>query len=157
MGTFLPSPVQTTYSFKDLTGVLSNPLLGSPFQITGGNIGNGQITIRMTVNKTEHDVAADGVVMPSFVAGENGEVTVEVQQTSALHHALLSLYDMLDTAAVGGDVSNWASTTMSFRTILDGSTHTLSGVSFQKVPDKPYAAKGSNVTWILMAANIVNS
>lgn len=148
--------VQTTYSFKDLTGVLNNPLLDSPYQIVGGNIGNGSLTIRMLTTRTEHEVAADGAVMPSYVAGQNAEITIEVQQTSQLHHALLALYNLLTTAADGGDISNWASTAISLRTILDGAGHFLSGVSFQKIPDKPYAAKGQNVAWILMAASAVN-
>ena len=149
-------PVQTTYSFKDLVGVITSPLLGSPYQLVGGNIGNGSITIRMLTQRTEHEVAADGTVMPSYVSGANAEVTVEVQQTSELHHLLLSLYNQITTAAEGGDVSNWATLLISLRTILDGSAHTLSGLSFQKIPDKPYAPKGQNINWVLMAANAVN-
>lgn len=149
-------PVQTTYSFKDLTGVIDNTDLPSPFQIAGGNIGVGRLTIRMVTQRTEHDTAADGVVMPSYIPGASAEVTIEMQQTSALHHLLLSLYNQLVTEADVGDVGNWAGTTLSLRTILDGSGHYLSGVSFQKIPDKPYEAKGQNVSWILMAANCVN-
>jgi Protein of unknown function (DUF3277) len=151
------SPVAATYSFKDLTGVLSNPLLGAPYQLAGGFIGTGSITIRMLTQRTEHEVAADGAVMTSYVSGSNAEITIEVQQTSQLHHALLSLYNLLATAADSSSIAGWASTVIVFRTILDGSTHNLTGVSFQKVPDKPYAAKGQNITWTLMAANCQNT
>lgn len=150
------SAVGTTYSFRDLTGVLDNPQLDSPYQIAGGNIGIGRITIRMVTQRTEHDTSADGVVMPSYVPGASAEVTIEMQQTSDLHHALLSLYNTLVTAADGGDISDWADTTLSLRTVLDGSGHYLSGISFQKIPDKPYEAKGQNVSWVLMAAYAVN-
>lgn len=150
------SPVGTTYSFKDLTGVLDNPLLPSPFQIAGGNIGIGRITIRMVTQRTEHDTAADGVVMPSYVPGASAEVTIEMQQTSDLHHQLVSLYNLLTTAADGGDVSSWAATVLSLRTVLDGSGHFMSGISFQKLPDKPYEAKGQNVSWVLLCANAIN-
>lgn len=150
------NPIATVYSFKDLVGTLVSPQLDNPYQIAGGNIGNGQITIRMLTQRTEHEVAADGTVMPTYISGSNGEVTIEVQQTSDLHHLLLSLYNQNVTEADSGDVSNWVSITISLRTILDGSGHILTGVSFQKIPDKPYAAKGQNVTWILMAANVVN-
>lgn len=149
-------PVQTTYSFKDLTGVLNNPALGSPYQIVGGNIGNGKITIRMLTQRTEFDTGADGTVMPSYVPGQSAEVSIDVQQTSSLHHALLDLYNQLVTQADGNDVSQWVSTTLSLRTILDGSGHFLSGVAFQKIPDKSYAAKGEHLTWVLMAASAVN-
>ena len=149
-------PIGTTYSFKDLVGVLNNPLLSAPYQLVGGNIGLGTITIRMLTQRTEHEVGTDGVVMPSYAAGQNAEITIEIQQTSQLHHALLSLYNLLTTAANGGDVSNWAGTVIQLRTILDGSRHNLQGVSFQKIPDKPYAAKGQNVSWVLMAASAIN-
>jgi hypothetical protein len=147
--------VGTTYSFKDLTGALTNPLIGA-FPLAGGNIGVGSITITMAMQRTEHDVAADGVVMPSYVAGDNGDVAIEVQQTSGLHHALLGLYNQLKTAADGGDVSNWAATAMTFRTLLDGSTHVITGASFQKTPPKPYAAHGAKITWTFMGCSIVN-
>jgi hypothetical protein len=153
----MPGPVQTTYSFKDLTGVLACPLfLPVPFPLVGGNIGNGQISIRMITQRTEHDTAADGTVMPSYVPGQSAEVTIEVQQTSQLHHALLDLYNLLAAAADGGAIAGWASIVISLRTTLDGSGHFLSGVSFQKIPDKPYAAKGGMITWNLMAASAVN-
>lgn len=152
----MPSTVGTTYSFKDLVGVLTSPLLDNPLQLVGGNIGLGTITIRMLTQRAEMDTGADGVVMPSYVAGASGEVTIEVQQTSSLHHALLNLYNLMSSAADGSDISNWASIVISFRTILDGSQHDLSGVMFSKIPDKPYAPKGQNVTWMLMASNIVN-
>lgn len=150
------SPVGTTYSFRDLVGVLNNDVLDNPYQISGGNIGIGRITIRMVTQRTEHDTSADGVVMPSYVPGASAEVTIEMQQTSELHHELLSLYNQLVTAADGGDVSDWAGTTLSLRTVLDGSGHNLSGVSFQKIPDKPYEAKGQNVSWVLLAAYCIN-
>lgn len=151
----MPAP-KTTYSFKDLVGVLTNPLLGAPLQIVGGNIGIGSITIRMLTQRTEHDVAADGAVMPSYIPGQNAEVTVEMQQTSGLHHAFLGLFNLLSTAADNGDISNWASTSLNMRTILDGSGHNLTGISFQKIADKPYTSKGGKVTWVLMACDAVN-
>jgi hypothetical protein len=145
-----------TYSFKDLVGVLTNTAFGVSLPLTGGNLGFGQMTIAMITGHTTQDVSADGTVMPSYVAGENGTVSLELQQTSILHHALLSLYNLCITAANNDDVSGWASTIISFRTLLDGSTHVLTGVSFDKIPDKPYQAQGQKVTWTLHAANVVN-
>jgi hypothetical protein len=150
------SAVGTTYSFRDLTGAITNPLIDT-IQLTGGNVGVGSITINMATQRTEQDVAADGAVMPTYIAGDNGDVSIEVQQTSGLHHTLLSLYNQLKTAADGGDVSNWAATAITFRTLLDGSHHVITGVSFQKIPPKPYAAHGAKVTWTLMACNISNT
>lgn len=145
-----------TYSFKSLTGVLTNPVFGVSIPLTGGNIGVGSITVRMNTTRTTHDVAADGTVMPSYIAGDNGEVDIQVQETSAIHLALLGLYNLCVLAANNEDVSGWAATAMSFTLLIDGSTHILTGVSFDKIPDKPYEASGQKMTWKLLAANIIN-
>ena len=149
--------VGNTYSFKALTGVLVNPVFGVTVPLTGGNIGAGQFGIAMASERTMHDVAADGTVMPSYVSANNGTLTVEAQESSVLHTAFLSLYNQAVLAAEADDVSGWAATVINFRMLTDGSQHTLSGVSFQKFPDKPYAAHGQRVTWTLMAADIQNS
>lgn len=149
------SAVGRTYSFKDLVGAITNGIFGISYSVTGGNVGVGAVTITMATERTTHDTAADGVVMPSYVAGDSGEVSIEVQQTSNLHHQLLDLYNLCVTAAEAGDVSSWAATVISFRTVFDGSTHICNGVSFGKIPDKPYQAQGQKITWRLMAANII--
>ena len=149
--------IGTTYSFKDVVGAISNPLFGVSILLTGGNIGNGSITISMGTERTTHDIAADGTVMPSYIAGNNGTVTIECQQTSVLHKALLNLYNLAATAADLDDIAGWAATNISIRTLLDGSSHQCTGVSFSKVPEKTYKAPGGNITWSFMAANIVNT
>lgn len=146
-----------TYSFKSLTGVLTNDVFGVSIPLTGGNIGAGSFTIRMTTARTAQDVAADGTVMPSYIAGDNGEVDIQVQETSILHSELLALYNQAVLAANNDDVSGWAATSISFTLLIDSSTHTLTGVSFDKIPDKPYEAAGQKITWKLMACNIINS
>jgi hypothetical protein len=145
-----------TYSFKSLVGVLTNPVFGVVIPLTGGNIGVGSITIRMTQDRTTHDVAADGTVMPSYIAGDNGEVDITVQETSAVHKALLGLYNLCVLGAESFDVLGWAATSISFTFLIDGSVHVITGVSFRKIPDKPYEAQGQKITWSLMAASISN-
>lgn len=145
-----------TYSFKSLTGVLVNPIFVTTIPLTGGNIGAGAFTVTMSQERTAHDVAADGTVMVSYMAGDNGAVDVEVQESSILHTALLALYNAAVLAANNDDVSGWAATTISFRMLTDQTVHILSGVSFAKIPDKPYQAAGQKITWKLMAANVVN-
>ena len=151
----LQTPVNVTYSFKDLVGKLQNPAIGTGFTIVGGNIGNGTITIRMLTDRTEMETAADGTVMPTYIPGQSAEITIEMQQTSALHHALVSLFNTLATAANDGDISNWAGTVLNLRTVLDGSGHLASGVGLRKIADKTYASKGQNVTWSFMCASCV--
>jgi hypothetical protein len=146
----------STYSFRALTGVLTNPVFGFTIQLTGGNIGAGSFTVRMATTRTTHDVAADGTVMPSYVAGDNGDVDIDVQESSVLHTSLLALWNLCLLAANNGDVSGWAETVISFRMLTDGTQHVLTGCSFDKVPDKPYESAGKRVTWKLMACQINN-
>lgn len=149
------SAQSATYSFVDTSGVLTNPALPAPV-VFAGQIGMGSFTIIMHTERTQHDVAADGTVMPSAIAGDNGEITIEVQQTSLLNQLLLNLYNTLLAAFYNGDVTNWAATSISLRNIVSASQHLLSGVSFSKIPDKPYHAQGSKIVWRLMACSIQN-
>ncbi len=145
----------TTYSFKDLTGAFVHPLVGS-YILGGGNIGMGQITISMTTDRTMQDVASDGSVMVSYIAGDNGSVSIEVQQTSDLHNFLLTWFNACKTAADLGEVFTWAAAAMTIRNIIDGSVHTITGISPGKIPDKVYASQGGKITWMLPAARVIS-
>lgn len=145
----------TTYSFKDLTGAFIHPLVGQ-YILGGGNVGLGQISIEMAQDRTTQDVAADGSVMVSYVPGDNGTISIEVQQTSDLHTFLLGWFNASKTAADNGDVSNWAAGAISIRNIVDGSHHTATGVSPGKIPAKVYQAVGQKITWTLPAAKIIS-
>lgn len=143
-----------TYSFRDLTGVIATALSGS--LLINGQLGVGSMEFS---NTTEHGVlatAADGVIMPSFVAGDSGAVKISCQQTSLMHKFLLQAFNALKTASMNGDQSNWASTTASFRAITDGSVHQCVGIVFQKSADKNYQAQGGDVTWTLLVCNLIN-
>lgn len=146
-----------TYSFKDLVGSIVNPAVGFTQLLSGGGVGFGAVRIIMTTDRTTHDIAADGTVMPSYLAGDNGVVEIEIQQTSPLHKAILGLYNACVVAANADDLAPWAATQITFRTLLDGSFHSATGCSFEKIPDKPYQAQGQKMTWRIMSANIVNS
>jgi hypothetical protein len=149
------SAFSQTYSFKDTSGSLTNPVLPAPI-VFAGSIGVGAFTIAMHTERTVLDTAADGNVMPSYMAGDSGEFSVEAQQTSYIHQALLDLYNILKASADNGNVTNWNATTISLRNIVTGSQHLLQGVGFGKIPDKPYQAQGAKITWRLLACNIVN-
>lgn len=145
----------STYSFLDLTGSFTHPLAGV-YTFFGQKNGLVQVTITNATDRTEHNVAADGYTMTSYIAGDNGSATIECQQNSPLHAFLLNWFNLCKTAADAGDPSNWASATLTMRNILDGSFHTLTGVSPQKVPDKQYGKSGTTVQWSLMAAQVIS-
>jgi len=145
----------TTYSFKDLMGAFAHPLAGG--MILAGNIGMGQITVDMGTEKTATDMSADGSAQVSYIAGDNGTVNIECQQTSILHKYLLAWFNYVNTAARGGDVSNFCNAALTLRNTVDGTGHQCTGGSPQKIPSKTYAAQGGKVTWVIHFADIQSS
>jgi len=137
----------TTYSFLDLSGSIAHPTIGT-YLFAGEGV--GEVNITMATEKTAHDVAADGSVMVSKIAGNNGSITIHAQQTSELHKWLLDWYNDLMSA----DTSEWAQTGATLRNVSDGTSHVCTGISPQKIPDKAYQPQGQKVTWVLMAADI---
>lgn len=137
----------TTYSFLDLAGAISHPSVG-PYVFTGEGV--GEVNLNMTTDRSVHDVAADGVVMVSKIAGNNGTVNIICQQTSNLHKWLLKYYN----AVIADDTSLWAAGAMVLRNVSDGTSHMVTGLSFTKKADKSYQSQGQRVTWAFMAADI---
>jgi hypothetical protein len=142
-----------TYSFGGVSLAISFGAGVGDYAFTGKE-GKGTVTVSMATEKTTHDLAADGGVMVSYVLGDNGGASMEMQQTSDLHAFLLGAYNALKTTADAGDPGEWASGALSIRSLVDGAWHSLSGVSFSKIPDKAYASQGGKVTWALMAAQV---
>lgn len=138
---------RSTYSFTDLAGALTHPDVGD-YIFSGEGI--GEINIEMATEKTAHDVAADGAVMISKIAGENGTIAIQCQQTSPLHKYLLNWYNDI----INADASVWAAMSASLRNVVDGTSHFVTGISPQKRAGKVYQKQGQNVTWTLMAADI---
>lgn len=129
----------TTYSFADLAGSINHPTFGS-------------VTVAKATDRTAHDIAADGSVMVSKIAGNNGTVTIEVQQPSSLHKWLSAWFNALWQLPT----SEWASTSITLRNTATGTRHIISGISPQKEPDTPYQSQGQRVSWTLMCAEITN-
>ena len=76
--------MNSTYSFLDLNGVIDHPSYGS-FNIVGQGL--GEAVVSMATDKTVHDLAADGVVMISKMAGET---RVEVRPYSDVQFVVLT-------------------------------------------------------------------
>lgn len=138
----------STYSFEDVICTVHNGAGGS-FSTQGQGVGS--ITISMSNDRTQHDVAADGSVMISKIDAENGTIALEVQQTSQVNKDLLDLYNYLSEAPA----EEWATTTVTISSKNMGEKTTCTNVSFTKLADKPYQQTGQRVTWNLMAAKIV--
>lgn len=140
----------STYSFEDVTCSLQHPGVGAA-STTGA--GMGSISVAMANDKTEHDVAADGSVMITKKPGKNGTIAIDMQQTSALHKYLLKWYNYVEVS----NSSEFAKMNITIKSKNLGDVTVCTGVTPQKLADRPYQAQGQHVTWNLMAAEITES
>lgn len=139
--------MNSTYSFSDLVGTMSQADVGS-YSFTGQGV--GEMSITYAAERTVHDVAADGSVMASKIANNTGACALQVQQTSDLHTYLLNWFNYLWTAPT----SKWTSTSITIRSLTMNKTYVLTGISPQKIGDTPYQAQGQRITWNLMACDV---
>ena len=140
------SGTTTTYSFDDVECTISHPAVGQ-YVVNGKGIGS--INVTPSTEKTVHDVAADGSIMISKVAGDNAAINIEIQQTSELHKWLTNYYNviLLSPATV------WASATIIIRDTVGGSLISAYDVSPQNKAEKPYQSQGQRVTWPFLSGN----
>lgn len=151
MGNILP-----TYSGKDLSMTFMHPLIGTVQAAGVDSKGVAQISIRMTTDQSVLQVGMDGAVVPSVIPGDQGEIEIQLWQTSTLHQAFVALCNKLKAARDAGDVSEWFSGVLLVQNTVDGSSHTCTGVAPKKVADKPYQEQAQRVTWTFVACNIAN-
>lgn len=137
----------STYSFTDITATLSHPSYGS-YSLNGD--GTGDMTVSKTTDRTVHDVAADGHIMVSKIAGNNGSVVINAQQSSGLHNWLQGLFNYL----VGASTKEWAQLTMTITSPVMQKTYVCTGGAFVKEPDEPFQAQGQRVAWTILFADI---
>ncbi len=137
----------TTYSFADVTFVMSHPAVGM-VTITGEGVGS--ITISRSNDVTQHDLAADGSVMVSKIIATNGTIAIAIQQTSYVHKWLKKLYDYLQIAPT----DQWTQASAVLKNPALGETINMSGISPQKRADAAFQQVGQQVTWNFMATTI---
>ncbi len=142
----------TTYSFQDVNIAFDCNSVGASSS-TGAGLGS--ISVAMAGEKTVHEVAADGCVMISKILGNNGNIVITMQQTSKLHKYLLRWYNYINSTSTA--ISEWATMNITIQSNNLGDITKCTGVSPQKLPDRPYQAQGQQVTWTLMAAEITES
>ena len=150
------SKILTTYSGKDLNVTFTHPLIGTIQAVGVDSMGIAQISIRMTTAQSVLQVGMDGAIIPRVVPGDQGEIELQIWQTSTFHQELLAYCNALKAARDAGDVSQWFSGVLLVQNIVDGTSHTCTGVAPQKVPDKTYQEQAQRVNWLLVACNVVN-
>lgn len=136
----------TTYSFADYNfSVVS--VIGT-YSVQGKGIGSATVT--MSTTKSTHSVGADGSVMTSKIAGDNGTVAIQVQQTSEFNTFMTKLYNTLKASPS----SVWTSTLFLIKNSVQKEVCTCIGCSPENFPEKPMQAEGQLVTWTWLSQNI---
>ena len=139
----------STYSFTDATIVLNCPGYGS---FTIDKKGAGSVSVGKATTRSVQDVAADGSIMTSKIAGNNGSCNFSVQQTSALDDWLVGLFNYLWSA----DTDEWTKVSCTIRAPKMRKQHICKGGSMEKEADYTYAAQGGQVTWNILFDDIQN-
>jgi len=139
----------TTYSFADISCIITHPALG---QHTVVGSGAKSISISRLNDSTSHDLAADGSVLVSKMASPNGNIIITAHQTSPLNQFLTKMANYIKTAPS----SEFAAANIVVRAPNMKKQITSIGVSIQKIPDENFEAAGGTVAWTLMAASITN-
>lgn len=137
----------TTYSFADVSLVISHPKVGS-CTLTGKGLGS--VSVARANDMTQHDIAADGSTMVSKVVTKNGTMGINLQQTSTGHKWLKKWL----AYCVGAPTNEWAQTKATLKFPAYGEQIDMNGISPQKRPDAAYQAAGQQVNWNLMVAEI---
>lgn len=140
-------PSHNTYSFTDVTAVLSHPSYGQ-YSLMGEGVGD--ITVTKLTDRSTQDIAGDGTVMTSKIAGNNGNVAINAQQTSTLHNWLSGLFNYLVSAAT----DEWAQLSLTIRAPKLKKTIICTNGAFVKEADEPFQAQGQRLSWVLLFADI---
>ena len=136
-----------TYSFGDIDFIITHPSRGQ-YSLQGE--GGGSITVAQANDVTTHDTAADGRVMVSKIATNNGNITINIQQISPLNRWMEQLYVYLRNAPS----NEWAVMTIMVYDRINGERVTCNGVSFQRRAERTYQAQGQQRSWQLMTTDI---
>ena len=136
----------TTYSFADYNFSIISPI--GTYSVQGNGVGS--VTVTMATTKSIHSVGADGSVMTSKIAGDNGAIAIQVQQTSGLNTFLTKLYNVLKASPS----SVWTSTQFLITNSAQKEVCTCIGCSPENLPEKPMQAEGQLITWTWLAQNI---
>lgn len=148
VGLSLLNKAPTVYSFMDLSGSMTHPLVGS-YLFTGQGVGS--ITITMDNDKTFHEIDVYGTVLVGKVPNSNsGKIMIACQQSSNLNSWLGATYNTIRMEKA----QEWARLNFLLRNVHTGDSFSAFGVTFSNFPEEPYIAQGSMLNWSLSFANM---
>lgn len=136
-----------TYSFEDTSLTISHPGFGT---YTAYGTGIGDITISYANDVTYHNVASDLAVVVSKWVARNGNVQMNILQSSDFNDWLKRFAAFLEESPT----DQFALATMDIKNKSTGDTYHCTGVSHQKRADNSFQSQAQNRTWTMMCANI---
>ncbi len=136
-----------TYSFEDTSLTISHPGFGT---YTAYGTGIGDITISYANDVTYHNVAADLAVVVSKWVARNGNVQMNILQSSDFNEWLKKFAAFLEESPT----DQFALATMDIKNKSTGDSYHCTGVSHQKRSDNSFQSQAQNRTWTMMCANI---
>ena len=99
-------------------------------------------------------VGMDGGVVPSWVPGEQGEIDIDVWQTSTTHQQFVAAYDAVLAAALNGNVAPTFSGTI----VIQGSVTGAQQPARRRLPEYPrqdLSGTGTARSLGILATNII--
>ena len=136
-----------TYTFEDTSLTISHPGFGT---YTAYGTGIGDITISYANDVTYHNVASDLAVVVSKWVARNGNVQMNILQSSDFNDWLKRFAAFLEESPT----DQFALATMDIKNKSTGDTYHCTGVSHQKRADNSFQSQAQNRTWTMMCANI---
>lgn len=136
-----------TYSFEDISLTISHPGFGT---YTAYGTGIGDITVSYSNDVTYHNVASDLAVVVSKWVARNGNVQMNILQSSDFNDWLKRFAAFLEESPT----DQFALATMDIKNKSTGDTYHCTGVSHQKRADNSFQSQAQNRTWTMMCANI---
>ncbi len=139
----------SVYSLADTKTVMYHPDVG---QANLHQCGRGKMTVSWSGDLSSHTATADGYVVVNRLRSENGLLTLEVPQNSPADEYLRRWCRYLRSLQ---DPSRFLLTTVTVTDTAGGFTLHLTGVTPQKTPDRVFDRSSTNLTYTLLAANVV--
>ncbi len=138
------------WSYRDcVTTIQAEYMSGGAYAVEGS--GSDTITFDKGQNRSTMQKAADGHIVFSDIAGEEGTVTIESQQTSPLHKYLQKMYN----------ISRQATSSKQRATIMIDSINNITGERvkcsygiFTGEPADSRAREAQNRSWQILFADI---
>lgn len=136
-----------TYSFEDTSLTISHPGFGT---YTAYGTGIGDISVSYSNDVTYHNVASDLAVVVSKWVARNGNVQMNILQSSDFNEWLKKFAAFLEEAPT----DQFALATMDIKNKSTGDSYHCTGVSHKKRADNNLQSQAQNRTWTMMCANI---